>query len=226
MSVEADLREAEIIFTISLPQKHVWGQEMVCNSGPTSEEVAGATLGLVGVGSIGRRVAEMANAIGMRVIAVREHVEKGTPEGIEKVFPPTQIDELLRQSGFVVIAAPLIPATEKLINASRLRVMKPAAYLLNVGRGPQVDESGLFDALRAHRIAGAALDVFEHEPLPADSPCGISIIFLSPRTPQGSPTSFGIDITSTFQRICAATSGRNPCNTLSINAKDIDPRAC
>lgn len=123
-----------------------------------------------GVGSIGRRVAEMGSAIGMRVIAVREHVEKGTPEAIEKVFPPTQIDELLRQSDFVVVAAPLIPATEKLIDASRLRVMKPEAYLINVGRGPQVDESGLFNALRARSIAGAALDVFEHEPLPADSP--------------------------------------------------------
>lgn len=136
-----------------------------------------------GVGSIGRRVAEMASAIGMRVIAVREHVEKGTPEGIEKVFPPTQIDELLRQSDFVVIAAQLIPATEKLINASCLRVMKPEAYLINVGRGPRVDESVLFDALRANRIAGAALDVFQHEPLPADSPLwDLDNLLITPHT--------------------------------------------
>ena len=168
---------------VVLQQKHVWGQKIVWNSGPHPREVAGATLGLVGVGSIGRRVAEMASAIGMRVIAVREHVEKGTPEGIEKVFPPTQIDELLRQSDFVVIAAPLIPATEKLIDASRLRVMKPEAYLINVGRGPQVDESGLLDALRARRIAGAALDVFEHEPLPADSPLwDLDNLLITPHT--------------------------------------------
>jgi phosphoglycerate dehydrogenase-like enzyme len=153
-----------------LQQKHAWGQETVWNSGPHPREVTGATLGLIGVGSIGRRVAQMAGAIGMRVIAVREHEEKGTPDGVEKVFSPSQIDDLLRQSDFVVMAAPLIPATEKLINAERLSVMKPEAYLINVGRGRQVDEAALFEALRVRRIAGAALDVFEHEPLPADSP--------------------------------------------------------
>jgi D-2-hydroxyacid dehydrogenase (NADP+) len=155
---------------VALQQKHIWGQEAVWNSGPHPREVAGATLGLIGVGSIGRRVALMASAIGMRVIALREHVEKGTPDGVERVYPPSQIDELLGQSDFVVIAAPLILATEKLIDAARLGVMKPEAYLINVGRGAQIDEAALFDALRARRIAGAALDVFEHEPLPINSP--------------------------------------------------------
>lgn len=166
-----------------LQQKHVWGQETVWNSGPHPKEVSGATLGLIGVGSIGRRVAQMASAIGMRVIAVREHVEKGTPEGVEKVFSPAQIDELLRRSDFVVIAAPLIPATEKLINSERLSVMKPDAYLINVGRGPQVDEAALLEALRARRIAGAALDVFEHEPLPGDSPLwDLDNLLITPHT--------------------------------------------
>jgi len=166
-----------------LQQKHVWGQEVVWNSGPPPREIAGATLGLIGLGSIGRRVAHMATALGMRVIAVREHIEKGTPEGVEKVFPPSQIDDLLRQSDFVVIAAPLIPATEKLINAECLRVMKPDAYLINVGRGPQVDEAALLEALRSRRIAGAALDVFEHEPLPADSPLwDLDNLLITPHT--------------------------------------------
>ena len=166
-----------------LQQKHVWGQETVWNDDSPPKEVAGATLGLIGLGSIGRRVAQMAGAIGMRVIAAREHVEKGTPEGVEQVFPPSQIDSLLRQSDFVVIAAPLIPATERLINAARLRAMKPEAYLINVGRGPQVDESALLEALRARRIAGAALDVFEHEPLPADSPLwDLDNLLISPHT--------------------------------------------
>jgi len=166
-----------------LQQKHIWGQETVWNSGPPPREVAGATLGLIGVGSIGRRVAQMASAIGMRVIAAREHVEKGTPDGVEQVFSPSQIDELLRQSDFVVIAAPLIPATEKLIDGTRLRVMKPEAYLINVGRGRQVDESALFEALRARRIAGAALDVFEHEPLPGDSPVwDLDNLLITPHT--------------------------------------------
>jgi phosphoglycerate dehydrogenase-like enzyme len=153
-----------------LQQQHVWGQEAMWNDAPHPREIAGATLGLIGVGSIGRRVAQMASALGMRVIAVREHAEKGRPEGVEAVFAPSAIDEMLKQSDYVVLAAPLISATQRLINADRLAVMKPDACLINVGRGEQVDESALVEALRARRIAGAALDVFEREPLPADSP--------------------------------------------------------
>jgi len=153
-----------------LQQEHVWGQEAMWSQRPHMREIAGATLGLIGVGSIGRRVAQMACALGMHVIAVREHVAKGSPEGVEKVFPTSQLDDLLHQSDYVVLAAPLIPATEKLINADRLAVMKPEACLINVGRGPQVDEWALLEALRNRRIGGAALDVFDREPLPADSP--------------------------------------------------------
>ena len=164
-----------------LQQKHVWGQEPMWIQRPHMREVAGATLGLIGVGSIGRRVAQMASALGMRVIAVREHVEKGSPEGVEKVFAASQIDDLVRQSDYVVLAAPLIAATEKLINAERLAVMKPEACLINVGRGPLVDESALLDALRARRIGGAALDVFDREPLPSDSPLwGLDNLLITP----------------------------------------------
>jgi phosphoglycerate dehydrogenase-like enzyme len=151
-------------------QKHIWGQEAIWRDGAHPREIAGATLGLVGVGSIGRRVAQMASALGMRVIAVREHVEKGSPEGVEAVFPPPAINEVLKQSDYIVLAAPLIAATHGLIDADRLAAMKPGACLINVGRGAQVDEAALVEALRTGRIAGAALDVFEREPLPADSP--------------------------------------------------------
>ena len=153
-----------------LQQKRTWGQESIWNEGVHPQEIAGATLGLIGVGSIGGRVARMASALGMRVIAVREHVEKETPDAVDRVFPLRDLDQMLQLSDFVVIAAPLIPATQKLMNASRFAAMKPSAYLINVGRGPQIDEAALIDALRARRIAGAALDVFEREPLPADSP--------------------------------------------------------
>ena len=151
-------------------QKHIWGQEAIWRDGAHPREIAGATLGLVGVGSIGRRVAQMASALGMRVIALREHVEKGSPEGVEAVFPPPAINEVLKQSDYIVLAAPLIAATHGLIDADRLAAMKPGACLINVGRGAQVDEAALAEALRTGRIAGAALDVFEREPLPADSP--------------------------------------------------------
>ncbi len=164
-------------------QKHIWGQEAMWNEGARPREIAGATLGLIGLGSIGRRVAQMASALGMRVIAVREHVEKGSPEGVEAVFAPAELDEMLKQSDYVVLAAPLIAATQGLINAERFAVMKPEACLINVGRGPQVDEAALVEALRSRRIAGAALDVFEREPLPADSPLwGVENLLITPHT--------------------------------------------
>ena len=136
-------------------QNKVWGQEAIWKEGPHPQEIAGATLGLIGVGSIGRRVAQMASALGMRVIAVREHVEKGSPEGVEKVFGLADIEEMLSQSDFVVVAAPLIPATTGLMNTARLAAMKRSAFLINVGRGPQVDEPALTAALRSRQIAGA-----------------------------------------------------------------------
>ena len=164
-------------------RKRVWGQEGMWNEGQRLKEICGATLGLIGVGSIGRRVAQMASGLGMRVIAVREHVEKGRPEGVEAVFAPAQLRVLLGQSDFVVLAAPLLAATTRLMDATRLAMMKPGAFLINVGRGPQVDEEALADALQSRRIAGAALDVFEQEPLPPNSPLwDLDTLLITPHT--------------------------------------------
>jgi phosphoglycerate dehydrogenase-like enzyme len=166
-----------------LQQQHIWGQELMWKAGVRPREIAGATLGLIGVGSIGRRVAEMASALGMRVLAVREHVEKGRPPGVAAVFAPEALDDMLKQSDYVVLAAPLVGATQGLIDAARLAVMKTDACLINVGRGPQVDERALAAALTTRRIAGAALDVFEREPLPADSPLwDIKNLLITPHT--------------------------------------------
>ena len=153
-----------------LQEKRVWGQDAIWKDAPRPREVAGATLGLIGLGSIGRRVARMAAALGMRVIALREHPENERPEGVAAVYAPAQLNDVLSQSDYVVVAAPLTESTRALMNADRLRAMRPDAYLINVGRGPQVDDAALANALRNRLIAGAALDVFEHEPLPADSP--------------------------------------------------------
>jgi phosphoglycerate dehydrogenase-like enzyme len=166
-----------------LQQKRVWGQDAIWKEGSRPREIAGAMLGLIGVGSIGRRVAQMASALGMCVIAIREHVEKGRPEGVKEVLPPSSLDELLKQSDYVVIAAPLVGATKGLMNAARLATMKPDAFLINVGRGPQVDEAALAEALRKRIIAGAALDVFEREPLPEDSPLwSVQNLLITPHT--------------------------------------------
>ena len=166
-----------------LQQQRIWGQENIWKEGHHPREIAGDTLGLIGVGSIGRRVAQMASALGMRVVAVREHPENGTPDGVEKILSTADLDHLLRESDYVVLSAPLTPATEKLMNAARLTQMKPTAFLINVGRGAQVDEGALAEALRSRRIAGAALDVFEREPLPADSPLwGLDNLLITPHT--------------------------------------------
>lgn len=166
-----------------LQQKKVWGQEEMWNRGPHLKEISGATLGLIGVGSIGSRVARMASALGMRVIAVREHVEKGTPPGVEAIFSPAELHKVLGQSDFVVIAAPLLSTTQGLMDSERLSRMKRDAFLINVGRGPQVDEVALADALGKRLIAGAALDVFEHEPLPSHSPLwDLENLLITPHT--------------------------------------------
>lgn len=164
-------------------RRRLWGQATIWGEGPHPREVAGAILGLIGLGSIGQNVAKKAAALGMRVIAVREHPEKGRPEGVSKVMASSQLDELLAESDYVVVAAPLTPVTNGLMNAERIAKMKSDAYLINVGRGPQVDEAALVEALRNRRIAGAALDVFVEEPLPSDSPLwDLDNLLITPHT--------------------------------------------
>ena len=150
--------------SVRLQEKHVWGQQILWDELPRVREVAGATLGMVGLGSIGRAVVKSAKALGMRVIAVREHPEKGS-EGADAVFGPAQIDEVFRQADYIVLAAPVTASTKAIANAERLALMKPDACLINVGRGPLVDEPALAAALREKKIGGAALDVFPKEPL-------------------------------------------------------------
>jgi len=168
---------------VRFQEKHFWGQESMWRGRPRPRELAGATAGLVGLGSIGREVAKRTSALGMRIIAVREHPEKGTPEHVEQVFPSSQIDVLLSQSEYVILAAPLTPATRSLMNASRFARMKPDACLINVSRGVLVDEAALAQALREKKIGGAALDVFAQEPLPPDSPLwDLENLLITPHT--------------------------------------------
>jgi phosphoglycerate dehydrogenase-like enzyme len=150
-------------------QQKVWAQEQIWNERPRPMEVAGSNLLLVGLGNIGREIAQRARALGMHVVGVREHPEKGN-EGCEAVFAPTHIETILGDMDFVVLAAPLTEETKSFINAARLARMKRTAYLINVSRGPLIDDKVLVAALREKKIGGAALDVFEEEPLPANSP--------------------------------------------------------
>lgn len=131
--------------------------------------LADATLGVVGLGAIGCEVARRATAFSMRVVAV-DPSPRERPQGVAEVWPPDELHQLLAVSDFVVIAAPHTPRTEKMFRRPQFRQMKPTAYLINVGRGAIVDLADLAEALLADELAGAGLDVFETEPLPAAHP--------------------------------------------------------
>ncbi len=128
-----------------------------------------ATLGIVGLGSIGTEVARRGLAFGMRVVAV-DPVQTEAPEGVAALWKPERLAELLGASDYVVIAAPHTPQTQQLFRRTQFRQMKPTAHLINIGRGAIVNLAELTASLTAGEIAGAGLDVFEVEPLPADHP--------------------------------------------------------
>lgn len=127
------------------------------------------TLGIVGLGSIGVEVAKRGAAFGMRVLAV-DPVQTKTPARVEAVWKPNRLPVMLAVSDLVVIAAPHTPETAKMFRRPQFQLMKPTAYIINIGRGAIVDLADLVAALEAKEIAGAGLDVYETEPLPADHP--------------------------------------------------------
>lgn len=134
------------------------------------DELWGKTLGIVGLGSIGRRVAAAARCLGMRVVGLRRSGGAGLEEGlVDEVYGPDGLLEMLPQCDFVLVAVPFTPETRGLIGEAELRAMKPTAHLINVARGEIVDEAALARALREGWIAGGAFDVFAQEPLPPDS---------------------------------------------------------
>lgn len=163
-------------------QKKKWAQELLWQEQPRPREVSGATVVVIGMGSIGREFAVRAKALGMRVLAVRENPQKGAG-GADAVYAPSQLETVLPQADYLLLCTPVTPATNGIINRSRLSLMKQDAYLINVGRGPLVDEAALIEALKEHKIAGAALDVFTEEPLPKDSPFwSLPNVLITPHT--------------------------------------------
>lgn len=147
-------------------------------------ELRGATVGIVGYGAIGREVARLAKCFGMTVLAAKRnvmqveesdhYVVEGTGDkfgnSFDRLYPPQALATMVRDCDFVVITTPLTEKTHQLYNEKVIQAMKHGSYLVNVGRGGVVDESALIDALKKGHVAGAALDVFETEPLPDDHP--------------------------------------------------------
>lgn len=146
-------------------------------------DLYGRTMGIVGYGSIGRQIGRMAQAMGMTVLACKRRPERhgddsyllpgtGDPEGkIPRAwFGPDRLREMLGECHVVVLTMPGVPTTTRLIGRAELEALPQQAWLVNVGRGSVLDEEALAEALRAGRLAGAALDVFTQEPLPSESP--------------------------------------------------------
>jgi phosphoglycerate dehydrogenase-like enzyme len=141
--------------------------------------LAGRVVGIVGLGDIGRAVASALRPLGARILALRR--SPAPDPSADEVFAPSRRLEMLRASDDLVVAAPLTPETRGLIGADELAALRPAAVVVNVGRGPVVDEAALVRALAEGRILGAALDVFEREPLPPEHALfGLPNVLLSP----------------------------------------------
>ncbi len=167
--------------TIRAQTNHTWlksGRFMA-----NVDEIRGLTLGIIGYGSIGRETARLGRAFGMKVLALKRDPAirtdtgwcppgLGDPAGTipERFFGPDEREEILRESDYVSVTLPLTEHTRKFIGARELAAMKPGAYLVNIGRGSVIDEHAMVEALKAGRIGGAGLDVFEQEPLDASSP--------------------------------------------------------
>ena len=144
-------------------------------------ELAGRTLGLIGFGGIGRLTGRLARALGMQTIASDPQLPAASPAWAEEATRACALDELLQQADVVSLHVPLAAATRNLMNPQRLATMKPDALLINTSRGGVVDEAALARALREGRLGGAALDVFEREPLAAASPlAGCPNLLLTP----------------------------------------------
>jgi D-3-phosphoglycerate dehydrogenase len=154
--------------------------------------VTGRTLGIIGLGNIGRELAALARPFGLRLLAHDPWVAPGLAAGAGVTLTP--LHDLLRQADYVCVCCALTPDTRHLLNAERLALMKTTAYLINVARGPIVDQAALYQALRAGHIRGAGLDVFEQEPVPPDDPIlGLDNVILAPHALCWTDECFGLN---------------------------------
>lgn len=151
-----------------------------------NNEIHEKTLGIVGLGSIGREIAKKAKSLGMKVLATKRH--HSTELFVDQLYSPENLDDMLSMSDFVVTALPLLPETRELFTLDRFKAMKSSAWFINIARGDIVKEKDLIAALQQGLIKGAGLDVFAHEPLETESPLwDMSNVIITPHTAALSP---------------------------------------
>jgi len=153
------------------------------------EELTGKTCAILSYGAMGQEVARRAVAMGMRIIATRRRVDEPRESFVEEVLPPERTAEAMAKGDYIVCCSPLTPATRRMLGRSEFGAMRPNGVFINLGRGAVVDEPALIAALSDRRIRGAALDVFETEPLPEASPFWkLDNVLLSPHCTDHTPT--------------------------------------
>jgi phosphoglycerate dehydrogenase-like enzyme len=163
----------------------------------TVQFTAGRVMGIVGYGETGRECALLARALGMEIHALRRNPQKSDNDPlVDRLFGPEQLQQMLSGIDVLLCAAPLTPATRHMISHAQFEALKPNAILINLGRGPVVDEAALIAALQARRLLGAALDVFEQEPLSEHSPLwGMENVLISPHCTDWTEQPGALDLT-------------------------------
>jgi phosphoglycerate dehydrogenase-like enzyme len=193
-----------------------WAQQEIWNAPVRPRELAGAMLLLVGLGAVGRHVARLAKAAGMRVSAVTR-TGSGDLSLAEKIVTPSQLLEILPTADFVVLAAPETPDTRRMFATPQFACMKRTAWFINIARGVLVDEAALVDAASRGAIAGAALDVAEHEPLPAGSPLWkLGNVFITPHTSAVSESLWARQTELVIQNLERWFAGRELLNRVNL----------
>jgi phosphoglycerate dehydrogenase-like enzyme len=183
----------------------------------TGVGLTGRTLGIIGLGNIGREIAKLVQPLDMRIQAADPWIEPDAARASGVSLVP--LEELLRTSDFVCITCALTPETRHLLNAERLQLMKPSAFLINVARGPIVDQSALTQALQDRRIAGAGLDVFDTEPIPADDPLlALDNVIVAPHSLCWTDECFRLIGQSAVRSLIDVATGHVPTNIVNREA--------
>lgn len=203
---------AEMVLGMALSMaRNLRAVEDRCRNGGTKDgllgwEIKGKTVGIVGLGKIGTRSAELFHAFGAEIIANSRSVHKDAPDYVEQ----TKLEDLLRRSDLVVLHCPMNDSTRNLINAERLALMKPSALLINVARGPVVDEEALVEALQRGTLAGACLDVFPKEPPldPLSPVVSAPHTLLTPHVAFATRESMSLRAEIVFDNLCAWMDGK------------------
>ncbi|MDI7276734.1 MAG: C-terminal binding protein [Anaerolineae bacterium] len=224
-----EVSTATLAFLLCL-NRHVISQDRAVRAGtwayPPQEalpaRLSDQVLGVVGLGQIGRAVARKASALQLRVQAHDPYVDAVQVAGLRVTL--IGLEELLRTSDYVSLHCPLTDETRHLIGAAELAVMKPTACLINMSRGPVVDQGALYEALASRTIAGAALDVLVQEPPPADEPLlGLDNVILSPHSASMSERSVDQLRRETARNVVVALQGKKPRSVVNARALGLGP---